>query len=240
MHLARIDFIANKGDSFFHRARPAAKIFLTGGILASIITGTNIFYLVLTLSFIFLLYFAAGISIVKIGHYAIYPAFFSIIFALILGQGSYMVSLIIILRALGAALILIFLFCTTPYVDLFSVLSKIMPSLLSDIFFFTYRGVFILLHKSQNLIRTIKIRGGFRPGQLLYDLKNTASMLGLLFIQAFNVSERMYQVFALRGYDGFVPTSNYNEVWKKEDYLVLSLGVLVIMGAVVQWIGLLE
>ena len=179
-----------------------------------------------------LLYMVAGIPIVKIGHLALYPAFFSVLFALILSQGTWQLALLIILRALGAALTLIFLFATTPYIQLFSYLSYFMPELLGDIFLFTYRGLFILLYKCTNLLRVIKMRGGFRPYYLFYNFRNTAGIIGLLFIHSMTISERMYHVFLLRGYKGGVHRV-YNRDWLAADYIVLSIAAIIVISVVV-------
>ena len=155
-------------------------------------------------------------------------------FALIIGQGNLEIAGVIIIRALGAALSLIFLFATTPYIDLFSHLSRLMPSILGDIFLFTYRGLFILLRKSQVLIQVVKMRGGLRPRFLIYDLKNIASIVGLLFVESFSISERMYAAFALRGYEGNLPKPNFRNHLIREDFAILMLLILVIGGTVIK------
>ncbi len=233
MHLSDLDYLSNFGDSRFHRASTGVKLFFSVVVLASVISSVSLPFLSGILLFMVLLYISAGIPVIKIGHLALYPTFFSILFALILSQGHLAVGLIIIFRALGAALTLIFLFATTPYVDVFSSLSRWMPTLLGDIFLFSYRGLFIMLGKSHNLVQTIRLRGGYRPASLLMDLKYTAGMIGLLFIQSFAVSERMYQVFSLRGYQGFVPRTTENRAWEFEDYSVCILALLIGLGAVI-------
>ena len=53
----------------------------------------------------------------------LYPVFFSLLFALIMMQQSFEAGIIVIFKAVGAALNMILLITTTSYVDIFKVLS---------------------------------------------------------------------------------------------------------------------
>lgn len=234
MHIADIDNIANNGHSFFHRAHPVIKLALAFAILIAFISSYDLLFLGSLFVFVLLLYVVAGVPLVRIGHLAMYPAFFSFLFALILSQGQVAMAGAIILRALGAALSLIFLFSTTPYIDLFSYVSRWVPPILGDVFLFTYRGLFLLFRKSTMLIQVVKIRGGFRPSFFLYDLKNIAAILGLLVVESFSISERMYAAFALRGYAGTLPRPESRRNWAKEDIGVFVCLILVLTGTVMK------
>ncbi len=234
MHIADIDNIANNGNSLFHRAHPVLKLVLALVILFAFISSYNLIFLGTLFAFVILLYLIARVPLVRIGHLALYPAFFSLVFALIMSQGNLEIAGVIIIRAIGAALSLIFLFSTTPYIDLFSYLSKFMPAILGDVFLFTYRGFFILLRKSRVLVQVVRMRGGFRLKFLIYDLKNIAAVIGLLLVESFSISERMYAAFVLRGYEGNLPKPDYRGYWIKEDIMVLLFLILVFAWTVIK------
>ncbi|ACB85499.1 energy-coupling factor transporter transmembrane component T family protein [Natranaerobius thermophilus] len=238
MHLERIDYIANFGDSCFHRARPDIKIFFTVLLIILIITSPNLLFLGGLAVFVISLYLIARIPLATTLHLSLYPAFFSLLFAALLSQNSWEVAGIIILRAITAALVLIFLLSTTSYVDIFSRISSLMPSFLADLFLFTYRGIFILLQKSSTMIKAIRLRGGLRPLSLIINIKTTAGMIGLLLIHSITISERVFQVLMIRGYNGSLPCLNFRTNLQREDYLVMFFSIIVLLWAVIIWIRL--
>jgi len=205
MHLADLDYLSINGKSIFHKAKSVSKVIFAVLIIASFILSHDIIKLGILLAVMVSLYILAGIPLGRIGHLALYPAFFSMLFALILSQGEWIVGLTIIFKAVGAALCMIFLLATTPYTDLFSFLALFMPGLLTDVFLFTYRSLFIILDRAGNLIKIVRLRGGYSPSALLLNLTNAAKMLGVLILHSFAMGERMYQVYRLRGYDSFIP-----------------------------------
>lgn len=232
MHLAEIDYISNTQTSIFHQAKAASKVIFAVLMLTAIISTADVIILSLILAVILTIFVLAKIPIIKIGHLALYPAFFSTIFALIYSQGVWEVGLLIVLKALCAALVMIFLIATTPYVDLFSFLALIMPRLLVDIFFFTYRAVFVLISKSENIFRTIRLRGGYRHISWLINIRCAAGMVGILMLEAIAMGERMHKIYCLRGYSEFV--SGPVDVWPLcyKDVLMLTLGAAVLTGVV--------
>ncbi len=235
MHLAEMDHLANNGDSFFHKAGVPSKMGFTLIMLTAIIVSNNINVLGILISTIILMFLIGRIPLIRVGHLAIYPAFFSILFALIKLQESIAYGLVVILKAVGAALTMIFLISTTPYVDIFSHLSLVLPNIIVDIFFFTYRSVFILLDKAENLFRSIKLRGGYNPLTLFLNFRNISHMIGTLIIHSFEMGERMQKIYALRGYEGCI---NVEVKWfhfNSNDIIILGLGIVILVGTVMPW-----
>ena len=116
------------------------------------------------------------VNLRSILHLAAYPVVFSLIFALIRMQQSWVLGVLVLIKAMGAALNMLLLLATTPYTDLFGVLSYVLPGVIIDVFLFTYRSLFILLDKLENVVKSIRLRGGFHPIRIIFNLKNAAGL----------------------------------------------------------------
>ncbi|SDJ99096.1 energy-coupling factor transporter transmembrane component T family protein [Natronincola ferrireducens] len=235
MHLAEIDQISTNGISPLHKAGAVSKIILTLLILSAFIVSNDVVKLSCLIIILFTFFSVGGVPLKQVGHLALYPVFFSIIFALIRAQQGWILGVIIMLKAVGAASTMLLLITTTPYVDIFSFLSLFMPSLLVDIFLFTYRSFFILIDKIESLIKSMRLRGGYKAFNLFSNLKNIAGILGVLIIHSFEMSERMYRIYSLRGYQGRIPLTIDIFPLKIYDYIIIILGIVILVGTVIQW-----
>ncbi len=235
MHIAEIDQITINGDSPLHKARAISKLVLTTLLLTSFIVSNELLKLGLLIGLILIFYVISKVRFKQVGHLIIYPIIFSFIFAIIRLQQSWDLGLIILLKSLGSAMSVVLLILTTPYVDIFAVFSLFMPKLLVDILLFTYRSLFILLGQINNLLKSIKLRGGYHPFNILKNLRNIAGAFGVLIIHSFEMSERMYRVYTLRGYDGGIPLTV--DLWplKRIDYIIIIIGIITLLGTVTSW-----
>ena len=235
MHLSAVDQMANNGSSVFHRAGVPSKLLLVLVLLVSIIGTGHIIYLGVLIGFITVLLIVSRAQLKEIVHLLLYPAVFSSLFALFKLQESLTAGIIVILRGTGAALATLFLLATTPWIEIFAFLSAYLPGLLVDIFLFTYRSFFILADRLGNLLRSIRLRGGYHSLNPLMNIKNMASVVGLLILNSFEMSERMYKIYQLRGYTGGIPV--VRDWWKVTytDGIVIVLSLLIVFGTVIMW-----
>jgi cobalt/nickel transport system permease protein len=233
MKLAEIDYISNSNASLFHEMNAAAKMLFTAAVLTAVIISSEWTKLVFLIILMAILFIAAKIPMKVVLHLALYAIIFSSLFALISARQSLYLGLVVVLKALGAALSTIWLITTTSYVDIFSVFSLFMPKILVDVFIFTYRSFFILMEKMEMLFKNIRLRGGYHPLKLMMNLKNIASIVGIFIIHAFEMSERMYQIYSLRGYNGSIALSV--ELWplKLRDISVAVFGVFILIGVII-------
>lgn len=227
MDLAYIDLISSRGDSILHRSSAIAKCFFTFCMIVAILIAQMPGELVLVLAVLLGNYLIAGVSLKEAGHYALYPAFFSLAFAVFQLTVSITAGVIMILKAVTAALALLLLIFTTPYPEVFALMRRFLPRVLVDAMFFTYRIFFILLKEIRDLLTSIRLKGGNQRGQIFQNIKSLASALGVLFIHSFEMSERMYQVLLIRGYTGVLHTDREMSLqgW---DYLLFITGIAVI------------
>ncbi len=235
MHLADIDYIAVSGKSSMHKAGVFSKIIFTMLLLTSVIITNDIEKILVIIAITLAFFFLSGVPLKQVIHMAMYPAFFSLLFAFIMAQQSLLFGLLIVLKAISAALLMILLITTTTYIDLFSFLSLFLPGLLVDIFLFTYRSFFILLSKLSNLFRSIRLRGGYKPLSLLQNIRNIAGMLGLLVIHSLEMNERMYKIYSLRGYQGKLPVYGRMSIEGVFDIVLIITGIVILTGVYLPW-----
>lgn len=235
MHLAVVDHMANNGDSFLHRASPVTKVFINLLFLIGVILSDSILKSVVLLTVTITLISLSKVDRREIFHLALYPVFFSVAFALLKLQESWAAGVMVMLKALGAALNMLLLITTTSYTDIFGIFSYVMPAVIVDVLIFTYRSLFILLDKLGNLLKSIRLRGGYHPLKLLFNLKNSAGAIGIMIINAMDMSERLYRIYALRGYSGKI---SFSREWRspgKVDVLLLAFSVTVMIGVMIPW-----
>lgn len=232
MDLAWIDLTAHRGDSVLHRSSAISKFFFTLCMIISILLADTPIMLGGIAGVLLCGYRLAGISIVEVGHYALYPAIFSFPFAVFQFSISAAAGLTILLKAVTAAMVLLLLLFTTPYPEIFGILHRFLPRVLADGLFFTYRIFFILIKEIQNLLTHVRLRGGSAPYRLILNLKNIAAALGVLFIHSFDLSERMYHMLMIRGYTGRMVTER-RVLFSGRDYILAAVGMIVMILVVI-------
>ncbi|HHY82688.1 MAG TPA: hypothetical protein GX505_08415 [Clostridiales bacterium] len=233
MHIAAVDQMANNGNSLMHRLSPVTKVCMTFLLLSALIFSDSIPKAVFLLVLASALILASRANIREVLHLAAYPLIFSVLFALILLGHSWKGGLMVILKALGAAANMLLLITTTPYTDIFGVFSYVLPGIIIDVFIFTYRSLFILLDKLEDMVKSIRLRGGLHPLKLLFNLRNIAGALGVMTIHAFDLSERMYRIYSLRGYSGKIPITREWQHLRLPDFLLLLVSIAVLTGVLI-------
>lgn len=227
MDVAIIDYYANHGTSFMHRAKASWKIVFTALLIASIIL-TNDLYILLSIYFALVtIALWTKLPASRIITIATYPAVFALIFAFAVWNGSWVRAGVIILKALSAALTMVILIVTTPYPDIFNVIRPVLPRVIAEGLFVTYRSVFVLLELTDELIKGLKVRGGLTRRKYINNIKNFASGIGLLLVRGFDFSEKFYGVMTVRGYGGHISSTRTNSPFTLNDILVLIIGALV-------------
>ena len=103
-----------------------------------------------------------------------------------------------------------------------------MPAILVDGMFFAYRIFFILTERLGNALTVIKMRGGLSPSNIIFNIRNLAGVIGIIFIDAFGMAERMYQIYSLRGYDGRL---HENSEWyrlTRQDWIPIGISFSIL------------
>jgi cobalt/nickel transport system permease protein len=200
--IARIDYWATSGGSVLHRASVPSKVLATAAVIATVVITTYLPLLAALYLMVLITVRAAGLPVVKVMAISVLPGLFALLFALSKLGGGLLVPVIILLKAFTAASAMILLLSTTPFNDIIGFVSRVMPRVLRDGLFMTYRSFFILFKLMDNFITALRLRGGFQPKRFWKNSGNIGSGLGILFIHAYDKSQRLYDVMSLRGYSG--------------------------------------
>jgi cobalt/nickel transport system permease protein len=195
-----IDDYANNLDSAMHRASVATKMASAVIALGTIIFSTTILTLVGEFFIILLFQFASKLPVKRVLTWALYPAFFAVIFAISQAQYSVELSAQTMLRAVDAALLMLLLIGTTPFTRIIAVLSRTSRTL-SNLAFFSYRFFFLFTDESSRRLTALRVRGGFQ-GAIRTRIKNAANLIGVLFVSCMESGEKVYDAVKTRGYRG--------------------------------------
>jgi len=225
-----IDHYANNLNSPMHKASTLSRL-----MSAIVVLGITIFTnsaLALVAEFLIILTFiaAAKLPISRLLSWALYPAFFASLFALSQIPYSLVLPIITIFKAINAALVMLFLISTTPYPELFSILS-IPSKTLGNIAFLTYRFFFLFIDQTGERFTVMKARGGL-AGSWKTKITNLAHFIGMLFITSFETSESMYAAMKTRGYSGSISHhKKLRQKFGKQDLMPVAfvLCILAIM-----------
>jgi len=232
--LAQIDYLASAGRSPWHRASALSKLLLAAGSvgLAVFAPGRPLqgaLYVaawLLALSSLLpprLLAAAAG-----------YPLVFVVLFVALRWDGTWETPLSLALRPLTSSMLVVWLVGTTPYPDLFAPLSRVMPRVLGDGLFLTYRALFELLARAQRLFRALHLRGGENmPARRRLPLAGEG--LGTLVLYSFERSQRLYATMLLRGHSGRICGCRHWAEWSGADLWVGFAGLALAGAAVLLW-----
>jgi cobalt/nickel transport system permease protein len=228
MDIYLIDYWAQSGQSRWHQASALAKMVGTALTIAAVVLSGDVFVLVAIYLLLAAVVAGTRLDTRRILLIAAYPGLFAVLFALSRWDGDWLTPATIMAKALTAALATVLLIVTTPYPDVFAALQRVLPRLVGDALFLTYRAFFLTLESMDHLLTALRLRGGLVPGHYLTNARNIASSLGLLLINSLDMSQRLYDVLAVRGYSGRLAGSDRWRRLSPYDWPPIGLGVLAL------------
>jgi len=202
MDIARIDYWATSGTSTVHKATAYSKVAASALVVATVVVSRDLYVLVTLYALVLVTVRAAGLPLKKVLAISLYPGLFAVLFALSQAGQGWALPAVIIMKALTAATAMLLLVSTTPYADVVGLFGRFLPRVVADGLFMTYRSFFILIKMLDNFLDALKLRGGYSPRRLVRNAGNMASGVGMLFIRAYDLSQRLYDVMSVRGYSG--------------------------------------
>ena len=228
MDIYLIDYWAQSGRSRWHQDSALAKMIGTALTIAAVVLSGDVFVLVAIYLLLAAVLAGTRLGTRRILLLAAYPGIFAVLFALSRWDGGWLTPATIIAKALTAALATVLLIVTTPYPDVFAAFQRVFPRLVGDALFLTYRAFFLTLESMGHLLTALRLCGGLVPGHYLSNARNIASSLGLLLVNSLDLSQRLYDVLAVRGYTGRLAGSDrWRHLWRG-DWPPLGLGVLAL------------
>lgn len=229
MDVSLIDYYANHGESFLHKASAAAKLFFSVFVIASVVITGEFYFLLAIYTALIAIAVWAWLPVLKIVTIASYPAIFALLFVLLTWNGSYLDAGVIMLKALTAALTMVILIVTTPYPEIFKTLKPILPGVIHDGLYLTYRSLFVLLEMTDELVRGLKVRGGITRRKYIRNIKNFSSGIGLVLIKGFDITEKYYGVMKVRGYTGKISDDETQGLFTASNISPLFAGLLILL-----------
>lgn len=232
--LAQIDHLAVSQRSFLHAWPTKPKLIATLILLAGIVIANNLRQGILLFCLLLGILFLARLPLWLFG-IVFYPAFFSLPFALAKLPVSPAAATAVICKAVSAALLLTLLLASTPFPQLFGAMAKVLPRLVTDSLFFSYRLFFIILGSLERLLLSLRQRGAFARSNFGWSNWVTLHALGYLMVNTLAVSQRLDQNYRLRGYQASVYLGTSSTNWRVID-LALMATLLAVVGGVL-WLG---
>lgn len=139
-------------------------------------------------------------------------------------------SLKLVLNALGGVSCMYCLSLSTPMSDLFQVLRQTkLPDVIVTLMELIYRYIFVLLDE----IGRMNVAKNSRLGNCNFrtSLKSTSELISMLFIRAYNRSDRVYAALESRGYNGQFVTLDDEYLNGKKMYMLSILLCLLLLSA---------
>lgn len=229
--VARLDHWAASGNGSLHRASTPAKMIFLLLVVAAAVTAKTAYPLIAAYALILAVAAASGLPWARIAILSLYAMVFALLYGISL-KGGWLLLWLFVFKAITPSLAMLTLIVTTPYPKIFSLLSAALPEMLAAGLFMTYRTFFILLDMMDNFGVAIRLRGGFSPGSLSKNSSNISKGIAMLLVKAVERSSRLYAVMAVRGYSGSMAQKG-SEGFRRQDYLPIGTGVLVLMLAVI-------
>jgi cobalt/nickel transport system permease protein len=227
MDVQFIDELAANGRTPLHDALPWAKVAASAALLAASIAARTPSVAGAAAAAVVLFASASRSQLRHAAAMALYPVFFAGLFALGWIRSSPLFALTVVIKAFSAGLVAATLITTTPFVDIFAAISRIMPALVSDALFMAYRSFFVLINELQDLLRTVRLRGG-AGRSLVEQLRTYGQVLGVVILHSADMTERMYRVMVVRGYSQRIESAREWPPPRPLDYLLIAYALAVL------------
>lgn len=231
---AQIDYLASAGHSNWHRASAFAKLLLTLLFIALAVVTPSWGVLVALILLALMLCVTARLPLKLMVAAASTPVLFSFIFVFAHARADWDEPLILFARPMIASLAAVWLVGTTPYPDLFAPLSRLLPRIVGDSLFLTYRAVFALMDQVDRMWKALRLRGAMaRPVKERFPVLGEA--MGTVVLSGFDRSHRLYQAMRLRGHSGRICGCRHYLEFTRDDLWVAIVALLALILSACLW-----
>ncbi len=228
---AQIDQYASAGHTAWHRSSALSKLLLTVVTIGVAVFTPAWGALAAMLAIAATLALTARLPLKLVGLAATTPLFFAALW-LVSRWGTAPAEIAVTaLRPVVASVVALWLVGTTPYPDLFAPISRVLPRVVGDSLFLTYRAVFALMQRTERLWRALFLRGAL-GGSLRHRGERMGEAVGTVVLHGFERSQRLYQVMHLRGHSGRICGCRHWRDTRADDLWVLVAAVAVVASRV--------
>lgn len=234
---AQIDQYASAGHTAWHRASALSKLLFTLVTIGVAVFTPGWGALLVFLAVAVLLALTARLPFKLVLLAATTPLFFAALWLLSRWNGRLDEVAVTALRPVVASVVALWLVGTTPYPDLFAPISRVLPRVVGDSLFLTYRAVFVLLQRLERLWRALFLRGAL-GGSLRRRGERMGEAVGTVVLHGFERSQRLYQVMHLRGHSGRICGCRHWRDLRAEDvWVVVAFAAVVASRILLREVG---
>jgi cobalt/nickel transport system permease protein len=232
--LAQIDWLASAGRTPWHRASALSKMLLAALLVLLAVFAPSLRLLAALYAVAWALALTARLPWRLTLAASAYPIAFTALFVLARWDGTVATPARLVLRPLVASLAAVWLVGTTPYPNLFTPLSRVLPRNVGDGMFLTYRALFGLMERTGSLWRALRLRGG-ATGPARRRLTLAGEGFATMVLYGFDRSQRLYAAMLLRGHSGRICGCRHWREGSRADVLVAAAGAAVAAAALLLW-----
>jgi energy-coupling factor transporter transmembrane protein EcfT len=233
MRIGEVDSIATHGSSALHAAVPGAKLGAFALVLGAVVLGNNVLLLLAILLLLLAVAVWARLPLGRMLPLALYSGMFAALFAFAIAPG-WLGAALIVGKAITAAFAAVTLLFTTPYPFIFAPIQRWLPAVLSDALLMTYRSVFLMIDRFDQVLTAARLRAGLVGADPVRSAGVLARGLGGMLLYSVDLSQRTYEVMRLRGYDGRLAVHPPRSRRPAVD-VALVLGGAAVLGASLSW-----
>lgn len=259
-HIPDIDLITYYSEhnrTVFARMSPWTKAIALAIIVLFITVVKSLVLIVLLYALVLAIFAAAGLPVRKLFAWYTLPLFFVLSLVVLMiwnvpghtlfsvGAFGYSVTLSdngllmlvqLTLKALISVTFSLFFLMTTKYNYFSTMIYRVFPSPIDQIFLMSYRFIFLTLKMVDAMAKALRSRGSGLIASALKQSKLFAEVFALVFIRSYDRAERVSKAMESRGFNGKYMATTQIPPMRLADYAVVaaSLG----MTAYVMWRGL--
>lgn len=244
-HIPDFDLITYYSENYrsvLSRASPWTKLIALIFIILILTIAQSVELLVGLYALILLLYWQSNLPLKKLFDWCLLPILFvlSLVvllmwnepgvplfslrfswFSLTLTDNGLMLLIRLLLKALISMTSSLLLLMTTKYAHFSSIIYRIFPSPLDQIFLMSYRFLFITLDMVDSMVRAFKSRGGGFVRSISRQSQTFAEIFALVFIRSYDRAERVSKAMESRGYDGTYTAATEVQQVRPVEYIIL-------------------
>ena len=134
----------------------------------------------------------------------------------------------LLLKALISMTFSMFFLMTTRYAYLSTMIYRVFPSPIDQIFLMSYRFIFITLKMVNAMMKALKSRGGGLIKGMTRQSQMFAEIFALVFIRSYDRAERVNKAMEARGYSGkYIAATGIPRIGNAE--YAFMMGILLII-----------
>jgi len=234
-----------EGNSVLHKFNPKAKLISFLILIISIVLVQTLTPLAIALLLVLGIIAVSGIPLKKllgrlkwifmfIGAVFIFIPFFtageaafSILFLTATYEGIAMAG-VIGLKMLTIMTLAMAVVMTTRFdIILRSLREMGVPETFIEIFFLTYKYIFVIFEETDKTMMSAKSRG-FEPGAKPSKLKVLGNLIGMIFVRSYDRSQRVHRAMMARGYRGRMATTIDRNIGLTSSDVIMSFSFLAL------------